>query len=522
MAGKTNTKGSAKENKSVEETPEQTLKNISKLSSQLNETYNYVNEYRRQGLKANANDMMVLYKVVSEYEKKISNFLARPEKHTGSNNTAQKADLVGRREDARENKRNLANVISDSMDEIKLDVKGFKSRLNEKLTEKDRKREETKELLEALSNYQYFDRDAERTVRNKRERADAKQRLVNACIGYVKKSNNKDAKDVVYDIAAVMGKQNITAFNNLKDEDLKAMSTRRYLGYRTNTVGDYKTHYLGNSIGPNELDKSGIVEKLGPDSDLTQQQKDEEFDKYMSNLYANDRFASFSKKQHEQVDKELGKDASEKARRQRLGELAYKEAPWNKIKLDDTTKSKEAFAHRQKVMRQWFPDDAKLLYGSTLERNTARKYYDVLNNGTYNGFVRSLKNSPEYTALMKSLKKYTKNAETNVIKDEQNLRDVKNACVKYLERYDNKKEKSEFAMMRCEKVKELLDSLGGATKKAEKRTEKAVEKEVAKKVSEKKRVGTRINYKEIEEPKKEIAKVRKFNKTMHKDFSLGI
>ena len=79
-----------------------------------------------------------------------------------------------------------------------------------------------------------------------------------------------------------------------------------------------------------------------------------------------------------------------------------------------------------------------------------------------------MKNSPEYTALIKSLKEYTK--EKDIDKDEKNLKAVKEACVNYLDHYKQKKDKSEFAKMRGEKVKELLDSLGGAPEKTDKRT----------------------------------------------------
>lgn len=461
---KANTKGTTQ----PELTEAEELKSIAETSEKVNETLNYVNEFKRQGLQPNANDVMNLYKIVSDYANKINTYLSNPGRATGVNNGAQCADLAGKHADARDNKRMIANVISKSMEEVKLDAKKYRNLLNEKLTDKERKSKETKELLEALSYYQSLDNGSEISEGKKVGRADAKQRLMDACIGFVKNSKNEEAKSVIYDVAAIMGKQSIAAFDKLKDKDLSVMSTRRHLGYQSISSGKYEAHYIGNSIGnddmPPELRESDICSKLA-DQNLSQEEKDAIFDKYMIDLYTNDRFAYFPDEVHKMADKELGKNASEAERRQKLGELAYKEAPWNKIKLDDTTKSKEAFAHRQKVMRQWFPDDSRYLYGPTTEKLSAKKFYGVLDNGEYNGFVRSMKNSPEYTALLKSLKKYSN--ETDIAKDEKNLKAVKDACVKYLDHYEQKKDKSDFARMRGEKVKELLESLGGAPAKAE-------------------------------------------------------
>lgn len=480
------------------------LKSIAELSTKVNETLNYVNEYKRQGLQANANDVMNLYKIVSDYEQKIKNYRSNPRRFTGNNNGAQRADLAGRYADADANKRMIAGVISESMEEIKLDAKNYKNLLNEKLTDKERKNKETKELLDALTNYRSVDDGSEIYENKKKERANAKQRLLAACIGYVKNSKNEEAKTIVYDMAAVMGKQSILAFDKLKDKDLSEMSTRRHLGYLSTTTGDYKAHYLGNSSGHNDMPKklveSDICDKLA-DKTVSQQEKDAIFDKYMIDLYVNDRFAHFPKEVYDKVNKELGKNATEAERRQRLGELAYKEAPWNKINLDDTTKSKASFAQRQKVMRQWFPDDSRYLYGPTIEKSTAKKYYNLLDNGEYNGFVRSMKNSPEYTALIKSLKEYTK--EKDIAKDEKNLKAVKEACVNYLDHYKQKKDKSEFAKMRGEKVKELLDSLGGAPEKTDKRT------------------GTLTNAKELEESGNSVRKTVKSGNVTKREKTLG-
>lgn len=468
---KTNTKGNTQQ----ELTEEDELKVIAEASKKVNDTLNYVNEYKKQGLKANANDVMNLYKVVSDYEKKISNFRRNPGDVGGNNNNSKYIDIVARREDARENKRNIAKVISASMDEFLLDAKGYKNKLNEKLTAQERENQETKELLAALDNYAKLASDRETVEAKKSVRADAKQRLIDACIGYVKNTKNNEAKTVIYDIAAIMGKQSISAFKKLSDKDLSEMSTRRHIGYAHNTTGEILAHHTALSHPSDGFVKgSDIVSKLGPDSKLTQAEKDEEYDKYMINIYANDRFARFSKEEYDQADKELGKNATEEEKQLKVAEIAYKNAPWNKIKLDETTKSKDTFSKRQKVMRQWFPDDSRLLYGPTSEKLTIKKFYDVLDNGEYNGLVRSMKNSPEYTALLKSLKTYTKG--TDIAKDESNYNAVKDACVKYLDHYKAKEEKSEFAQMRAEKVKELLEVLGGDDKEISKNARGNAEK----------------------------------------------
>ena len=486
------------------------LQDLSTLSTKVNETLNYMNEYKKQGLEANANDMMVLYKIVSDYEKKMSGFLRNPGEVGGYNNTAKYIDLIGRHEDAKLNKRIIATSIAKSMDEIRLDTKGFTNLLNEKISDKERKGKETKELLDALNNYASLTNGSEENEKKILGKASAKQRLVDACVAYVKNVNNKEAKKVVYDIAAVMGKQNIAAFNKLKDKDLSEMSVRRHIGFQTDGVKPFGTHYLGNQIAPAEFkrdEKDDILDKLGPDSKLTQEEKDAAYDKYISDLFAKDRFARFSKEEHAQAEKELGKGATEEEKRQKLGEIAYKNAPWNKIKLDETTKSKEEFAKRQKVMRQWFPDDSRLLFGATKEKNIARDYRDILDNSEYNGFFRSKKNSDEYTAVLKSLKEFSEGKDTNPAKDEKNLKAVKDACEKYLDRYEKKKDKSEFATMRADKVKELLDSLGGASEKSADLKQKA---------------GTKTNIKKLEsaeKPKKEVKTTKKQvnTKTKNKD-----
>ena len=458
------------------------------LSVKVNETLNYMNEYKKQGIKANANDMMVLYKIVSDYENKMKDFLRNPGEVGGYNNTAKYIDLIGRREDAKLNKRTIATAISKSMDEIKLDTKEFTSRLSEKLTDKDLKGKETNELLAALSNYASYTGGSEENKNKVNEKASAKQRLINACVAYVKNGNNTEVKKIVYDMAAVMGKQNMVAFDKLNDKDLSEMSVRRHIGFKSNVSGKnpFGTHYLGNHIAPAEFirdEKDDILDKLGPDSKLTQEEKDAAYDKYISNLFAKDIFARFTEEEHKLAEKELGKDATEEEKRQKLGEIAYKNAPWNKIKLDETTKSKEAFVQRQKVMRQWFPDDSRLLFGATREKNIARDYHNILDNSEYNGFVRSMKNSDEYTAVLKSLKEFADGKDANEAKDEKNLKAVKDACEKYLDRYAKKKDKSEFATKRADKVKELLDSLGGEPEKS---------------TDAEKKVGSKTNFKELE------------------------
>lgn len=463
---------------------------LDSLSTKVNEAFNYVQGYKLNGLKANANDMMALYKIVSEYESKIKSYISNPSRTTGTNNTAQIVDLIGRREDASENKRTIAKYISNSMDEIRFDANEYKNRINERLSEKDRNKAETKRLLTALSNYAAAMKNEDKKL----ERANAKQELVDACIGYVKHPGSKpEVLNVVYDIAAVMGKQNAKAFDALTNDDLSKMSTRRYIGYQKN-VGGFAFHYLGNRTGALEI--QDIVDEIGPDSELNQQQKDEVFDNYLYGLYGNDRFATLSENDKKEASKELGEGATDEEIRTKCGEKIYKEMPWNKIKLDETTKSKADFAHRQGVMRQWFPDDTALLFGATAEKNAARSYLEVLSNGTYNGFFRSFKNSPEYTALMKSLYTYTKTLETDLAKDEEKLKNVKTACENYLAHYEAKdeKNKSEFAKMRRDKVKELLDSLGGPSK----------EKEATEEKNEKK--GTLTNVSELEGSKKDVGK----------------
>lgn len=467
------------------------LQDLSTLSTKVNETLNYMNEYKKQGIKANANDMMVLYKIVSDYEKKMGDFLRNPGEVGGYNNTAKYIDLIGRHADAELNKRTIAKAIVKSMEEIRLDTKDFTNRLNEKLTDKERKGKETKELLDALSNYASLSNGSEENEYKVKGKADAKQRLVDACVAYVKNGNNNEAKKIVYDIAAVMGKQNMAAFDKLKDKDLSEMSVRRHIGFQSNVGGKkpFGTHYLGNHIAPAEFiraEKDDILDKLGPDSKLTQEEKDAAYDKYISDLFAKDIFARFTEEEHKQAEKELGKDATEEEKQQKLGEIAYKNAPWNKIKLDDTTKSKEAFVQRQKVMRQWFPDDSRLLFGATREKNIARDFHDILDNSEYNGFVRSMKNSDEYKAVLETLKTFADGKDANEAKDEKNLKAVKDACEKYLDRYEKKKDKSEFATKRAEKVKELLDSLNETPEKT---------------AESKKKVGTKSSIKELDESK---------------------
>lgn len=491
------------------------LQDLSTLSTKVNETLNYMNEYKKQGIKANANDMMVLYKIVSDYEKKMGDFLRNPGEVGGYNNTAKYIDLIGRHADAELNKRTIAKAIVKSMEEIRLDTKDFTNRLNEKLTDKERKGKETKELLNALSNYASLSNGSEENEYKVKGKADAKQRLVDACVAYVKNGDNKEVKKIVYDIAAVMGKQNMAAFDKLKDKDLSEMSVRRHIGFQSNVGGKnpFGTHYLGNHIAPAEFiraEKDDILDKLGPDSKLTQEEKDAAYDKYISDLFAKDKFARFTEEEHKQAEKELGKDATEEEKQQKLGEIAYRNAPWNKIKLDDTTKSKEAFVQRQKVMRQWFPDDSRLLFGATREKNIARDFHDILDNSEYNGFVRSMKNSDEYKAVLETLKTFADGKDANEAKDEKNLKAVKDACEKYLERYEKKKDKSEFATKRAEKVKELVKALSGE------------EKDISKDAEKKDRSNTKkTNVKELEGSKKSAGKTSKQSNSKTKNKDLG-
>lgn len=468
------------------------------LSNKVNDALNYVNEYKRAGMKANTNDMMTLYKVISEYEKKISDYLRNTSTKTNSNNQAQYVDLVARREDAHDNKRILASIIAESMNEKIFDAEMYRNELSKNLTEKEKSKKEVTELLDALNDYN-------RAMKSKNEndnidKADSKQKLIDACIKYVKQSaGNPEASNVVYDMVAVLGEQNVKAFNKLNDDNLKKMATRRFIGYQSKDSGKFKTFYINNSFAntdaPEEMHK--LVEKIDGKS---QSEKETEYEKYLYGLYGNDRYAKFTKEDKAQADKELGANATVEARNNKLGEIVFKKMPWNNIKLDDTTASKEKFAHRQEVMRQWFPDDTKLLYGATAEKNKARNYYSILTNGTYNGFFRSFNNSPEYTELIKALYKYTKTMELNVKEDEKQLMDVKTACTNYLDHFEKKEEKhkTEFAIMRRDKVKELLNSLNGISNGA------------GKEAGSKK--GEKINVNALETPKKDAGKTKKQSK----------
>lgn len=426
------------------------------LSNKVNETVNYVNEYKKSGMKANSNDIMTLYKIMSEYEKKLSEYMHSTSQTTGTNNGAQYIDLVARREDARDNKRLIGEFIADSMKAVKFDAKKYENILRDSLTSKERNKQEANDLLTALARYEDAMKESKLSIIKK---VDAKLDLIDACARFVKNSGyNTEAISVAYDIVAIMGEQNVNAFSKLEDEDLKKLVTRRNIGYQNKVTGKYQTFNISLKFAPNEVSKETelLLEKIG---NMSQEEKEKQYEAYLMNLYGNDRFAKFSKEDRAKVENELGPEASEEARNKKLGELEFKRMPWNNIKLDDTVTSKDKFAKRQEVMRQWFPDDTKLLFGATAKKNKARNFYNVLTNGTYNGFFRSLRNSPEYTALIGALSAYTKNVEIDSKKDDENLEAVKAACVKYINRFEKKKDKSNFAVMRKEKVSELLNTL---------------------------------------------------------------
>lgn len=441
--------------------------NLEEFSKQVNEILNYVNEYRKRKIKANGNDMMALYKIVAEYDKKIASFMRNTSSITETNNRAQYMDLLARRADARENKRIIAEAIAKSMKENVFDANGYKDKLSSILSDKEQSKKEVKNLFKALTDYNIVMNNSSNTAIKK---ADAKVELINACIGYVKNfKGNSDALNIVYDIAAVMGAQNIKAFDSLTDEQLSSLPAKKHVGYQTST-GEFKTAHLSLNFAENATEK--VNELFDKIQGKNWKEKEAECEKYLNYMYGSDRFAK-----HENMKKtldELDINASDEEKYIKLGEKISEKMPWHNVKLDDTVTSKEKFAHRQEVMRQWFPDDTTLLFGATKDKNKARSFFNELSNQTYNGFFRSFNNSPEYTELMKSLYTYTKKLETNPIQDDANLQAVKDACTKYLEHYEDKdpKKKTEFAKMRRDKVRELLASLGGNDKEFSKATTK--------------------------------------------------
>lgn len=490
------------------------------LTVKVNDVLSFVEEYKKKNKPGNVNDMMALYKIVSEYDQKITSFRSAK---TGTNNQAQYADLLGRHEDAKENKRAIAKAISKSMDAIIFDSDKYANKLSEKLSEKEQSKKEAKDLISALSAYKKAMGDS--SQKKHINRADAKQNLINACVEYVKHpGNNADALNVVYDIAAVMGKQNVKAFNDMQPEEFSNLLVRKNIPYFDKGLGTPKTlhvSFTGADV-PTKTQKllDEINSKDSDGNEKSSKEKDEAIKKYTYRLYATDRFAHVSDKKVEEAKNELRKNGVEASdekltdmANEVIGEKIAKEMPWNKVTLDATVGDKDEFAHRQEVMRQWFPDDTRLLFGATAEKNKARTFLTTLTNETYNGFFRSFKNSPEYTALIKSLYEYTKVFETDAIKDEMKLTAVKDACTKYLEHYENKEEKhkTEFAQMRRDKVKELLEALGGS------------DKEISKDVAKKDRGNAKkMNVAELEESsKKSAGKTSKQTKSKSKELGKG-
>lgn len=493
------------------------------LTERVNDVLSYVDEYKKQNKPGNTNDMMALYKIVSEYEQKISSFKFKTTDKTKMTNTAQHADLLGRREDAKENKRIIAKAISKSMDDIKFDANEYTDKLTGLLSEKDRNKKEAKDLFSALSEYKKAMGDT--SQKKHINRADAKQNLINACVEYVKHpGSNLDALNVVYDIAAVMGKQNVKAFNDMQPEDFSNLLVRKNIPYFDKAQGTPKTVHVSFTVadvpGVTQKALDEINAKNSEGNEKSPQEKDEAIKRYTNRLYATDRFAHVSEEERKQIKKDLvasGVEATDEEltdmANEKIGERISKDIPWNKVTLDATVGDKDKFAHRQEVMRQWFPDDTKLLFGATAEKNKARTFFTTLTNETYNGFFRSFKNSPEYTALLTALYKYTKELETDAVKDQTKLAAVKEACNKYLEHYDNKEEKrkSDFAKMRRDKVEELLEALGGN------------EKEVSKDTATKSRGNAKkTSVAELEEgSKKEVGKTSKQSATKTKSKDLG-
>lgn len=441
--------------------------NLEKVSKQVNEVVNYVNEYKKRNLKANGNDMLALYKIVSEYEKQIEDF-ARGAKKSGDNNQAQFIELAARREDARFNKRMIAGAIAKSMKDYPFDANACKNKLTKILSEKDQTNKAVKELFASLTEYNNVMSDSvDKSGDGAITKANTKVRLINACIGYIKNFNgNPAALDTVYDIAAHMGFQNIKAFERLSDKQLKLLPERKYMGYQKITDGKFAAHYMENSIADSSAPEE-FRNLLSNVAGKSQQEKDAEYDKYLNYMYGKDRFARYDNKDKVLKElEELNPNATQEEKYTKLGEEIAEKKPWHNIKIDDSNTSKEKFTRRQEAMRQWFPDDTLLLYGATKDKNKARSFYNELNNETYNGFFRSLKNSPEYTALLNALNKFANTPEANPIKDEANLKAVKDACSAYLQHYVDKPDsrKSEFAKMRRDKVEELLTELGGNVK----------------------------------------------------------
>lgn len=496
------------------------------LTTRVNEVISYVEEYKKQNKPGNVNDMMALYKIVSEYDQKISSFRFKTEKKSGTTNTAQHADLLGRRADANENKRNIAKFISKSMEDINFDANEYANKLTEMMSEKERSKKEAKDLFSALSDYKTAmgDTSQQKPVR----RADAKQKLINACVEYVKNpGSNLDALNVVYDIAAVMGKQNVKAFNDMQPKDFSNLLLRKNIPYFDKTQGLPKTTHITFTVGDFPADTQKVVDEINANdsegNEKSPEAKEDAIKRYVNRLYATSWNAHVSEEERKQIKKDLVKEGVEATdeeltdmANEKLGEKISKDMPWNKVTLDATVGDKDKFTHRQEVMRQWFPDDTKLLFGATAEKNKARTFLTTLTNEKYNGFFRSFKNSPEYTALLTSLYKYTKELETDPVKDKMKLEAVKEACTNYLTHYENKEEKhkTEFANMRRDKVQELLEALDGSTKEASKETGKSADS--------KKKVGTKTNLKKLEEAensKKEVKQTKKQDKKVEKSKS---
>lgn len=341
---------------------------LQELSNQVNEAINYINEYKRQSLKANNTDMMLLYKVIAKYEKKINDYYKHVSEKVETNDNAKIIDLMARLEDAKDNKRIIGEIIACSMDEIKIDAEAFKNKLADIVSDKDKVKDKIEDnvkksslaLLEALAGYE----NAMKTDKTL-EKADSKEKLAEACINYIKdEKNNPEALNIVFEIAKILGKQNKNAFSNLKEEQLQLLVARKHTGYASK---------------PTE----------------------------------------------------------------------------NSLKLDDPISSKEKFIKRQNVIRQWFLDEVELVSETSIRRNIAKNYFNILNNRTYNGFFRSFMNSDEYNDLLNALENYSREASGSK-KNQNAFEKVKLACKNYLKYYEGKKDKSSFAIMRKDKVIEFL------------------------------------------------------------------